>query len=963
MKMKKFKLIVLSSLVLSSLAQPVGVLATEVNNSGIQSKSVSSRAISNPNLMNISSKYKVSGYTAIWGIANRWQTTEWDQGSSPSKIKGNKVGFTSVSNVNGGKEFKLSDYQFTVYDNKKINLRYKGSLIRDASFGVGQNFKTEIGKEYTFSTDFVFDTKASTLTINIGNQRMQIENAGTSGHKEVTFVATEATSYFQVYYYNGTTLNMAATLDNIKIVKSDSQVAIEELKQLLPTFFDKDGNLASNVTAKDLAKAQAFLNKVSAGTEKNKLQATYDKASKLLSARDKEQANQKAAETAVNNMFKDANPATEAIIDGLTQETVDKAKALVNQVKDETNKASLLASIEKVQELLSERLAEDAKIASIRKSISDLFQDNNVLGSIRDDLTQEEIDAVVLLTETVKDAGIQSELSGQIATAQAQLHELNADKQNSAEAAVKGLFQKNDPSLGVIIGGLTQEMIDKATALTDQVVDADKKTEYQKNIDLAQSLFNERVAEADRQAKATVAVNNLFVDGNPTSGEIIDGLTQTAIDAAQKLINSVTSLPKKDALQDTLKKAQNLLTGRIQEAERQKKATAAVNNLFVGQDPKSDEINDNVTTEAINAAKQLVNAVIDSTVKENLSKNIERAEELLKEKNNLIADAEKLVNELFANNDPSAGIISEGLTLAQIKSAKEAVALLSDSTKKTELTNSIKSAEKALNDSEEANKDAATNAINNLFEGNSAANDKLKENVDQKAIDSAQDLLDKVKDTTLKAELQKQIDQAQELFNALQKELSKPKLNLVVPFQPTITGTVPVGTDKVRLVVHGKEQSTAIPDDDGNFVLVSRFIDNGESKKASLKAGDQVTVDYGANVKPELARTVTVAKEVVKPTVNPIKAGQDYITGTVPVGTQVVRLIVNGTAQRVANVTDDIYKESIGGIDKKTGEYRIYSRIFKDGLSGNRNLEVGDVVQIDLSNLFLTDTTTTFTVE
>lgn len=970
MKMKKFKLIVLSSLVLSALAQPVGVLATEVSNSEIQSKSVFTRAISNPNLMNISSKYRISGYTAIWGNANRWQTVDWFQGSSPSKIKGNRVGFTSVTGVSGGKQFKMSDYQFTVYDNQKINLRYNGSIIRDASFGVGQNFKTEIGKEYTFSTDFALDSKASVLTINVGNKEMKIENEGKWGRKEVTFVATETNSYFQVYYYNGTTTTAAATLDNIKIVKSGSQVAIEELQQLLPTFFDKDGNLASNVRAEDLAKAQAFLNKVSAGTEKNKVQTIYNKASELLKARDKEEVNQKAAEIAVNNMFKDANPATEAIIDGLTQETIDKALALVNKVQDETNKANLLASAEKVQELLNERLTEEAKIASIKESISQLFQDNNVLSSVREDLTQEEIDAVVLLVETVKDSAIQSELSGQIDKAQTELNALNGDKENNAEEAVKGLFQGNDPATEAIKGGVTQDMINKATDLTNQVLDVEKKAEYQKNIALAQLLLDERVAEADRQVKATSAVNNLFVGKNPASGKIIDGLTQNAIDSAQALIDIVTSPSKKEALQNSLKTAQTLLTSRIKEEDRQAKATAAVNNLFVGKNPVSGEIADDATSEAINAAKLLVNAVTNSSVKAMLLENIKQAEELLKEKNNenkLILAAEKSVNELFANNDPTSGAIIEGLTQVQINSAKEAVSLISNSDKKAELTNLIKIAEDAFNNGgseEEANEVAATTAISNLFEGDSSTSNQLKETVDQKAINSAQDLLNKVKDTTLKAELQAEIDQAQKLFNDMQKDLLKPKLNAVVPFQPTITGTVPVGTKTVRLLVNGVAQSVATPDAEGNFVLVSRFIKDGKgNEKLSLKTEDEVIVDYGNKGNPELASTVLVGKAVVKPTVNPVASGSDYVTGTVPVGTQVVRLIVNGIPQRTANVTKDINKLPAGGVDMKTGEYKIYSRIIKDENGQSRSLAVGDKVTIDLSNLFLTDTTTTVTIE
>lgn len=1160
MKMKKFKFVVLSSLVLSTLAQPVGVLATEINNnSEVQAKGVSTKAISNPNLMNISSKSKVTD-TNIWGNPNRWQTVDWYQGSNINKIKGNRVGFTSVTGVSGGQIFKLSDYQFTVYDNEKINMRYNGSLIGDSSFGVGQDIKTEIGKEYTFSTNYIFDSKVSTLKINVGDKVINIENAGMSGSREVTFVATESTTYFQVYYNNGTTVDLAATLDKLKIVKSASQVAIEELQQLLPTFFDKDGNLGSKITATDLAKAQAFLNKVTAGTEKTKLQATFNKATELLNQRNalatvtalfenndvtsesiketvtqasidsakntinkvtdttkkaelmtyllraqeflnqnqavsalsnlfvdnnprndlkenvtysmitaastlvdkvtdeerkaglqegvkraqdllavriEEETNQAAAENAINGMFKENNPATEAIIEGLTQATIDEATALANKVTDETKKASLLASVTKVQELLTERLAEEAKVASIREQISNLFQDNDVQGSIRTDLTQEEIDRVVPLVETIKDSDIQSELNNQIANAQKGLNALNAEKEDNAEAAVNGLFQNNDPTTASIKGGLTQDMINKATTLTSQVLDADKKAEYQANISLAQLLFDERNAEADRQVAATEAVNALFVGKNPASGEIIAGLTQDTINAAQALIDTVTAPSKKEALQNTLKKAQNLLTSRIEEENRQKLATSAVNALFKNNDPTTGKIVSNLTDKLIDDAEILVNKVTNSSVKAALLEIINQAEELLEERNienNLIATAEKEVNALFENNNPAtgtivegltqehidsakaavnkvktedkkaellvkietaqkelakqiieesnqaaatkavnelfedsnpaAGIIKESLTQKDIDSAKELILLITDQAKKDELTNQIKTAEDALNGkaAEAENQIAATDAVNNLFVENSSESNALKEIVKQDTIDSAQALLNKVKDATIKAELQEKVNLAQKLFDAIKNDLLKPVINAVGPFQQAITGTVPVGTVMVRLLVNGVPQRTAAPDAEGNFTIYSRFVTDGVDKTLRLQAGDKVTIDYGVKGNPLLASTVEVNKDFVKPLVNPVAPNAEYVTGIVPVGSQVIRLLVNGVPQRTANSQADINSVVVGGIDMKTGKFRIYSRIIKDENGKSRKLQAGDQVTIDSGVQIPGATGTTVTV-
>lgn len=897
MKMKKFKLIVLSSLVLSSLAQPVGVLATtEINNtSKVQTKGVSTKAVSNPNLVNISSKSVVSGYHAIWGSPNRWQSVYWDQASNRGSVKGNKVGFTSLESVSGGQAFEMSELKLTIYDNKKITIK------TNDKYTIGQALKTEIGKEYKVSTDFVMDQRMSELGVYIDGNGVKSSGNSASGTLEYTFVAKSTSTYLSVELIVAQSLGKpayAASIDNTKVEKTSSQVAIEELQQLLPTFFDKDGNLGSNITATDLAKAQAFLNKVSAGTEKTKLQATFNKATELLNqrnaletvsalfeeddvtseliketvtqasidsaknainkvtdaskkaelmtywaraqeflnqnqavsalsslfvdnnpakdirdnvtyemitaanvliekvtdearksglqegakkakdlldARIEEATNQKAAETAINGLFKGNNPASGAIVEGLAQETIEQAKTLANKVKDETKKASLLDSIAIGQELLNERLNEEAKVASIRESISNLFQDNNISGSIREDLTQDEIDKVVTLVETIKDFNIQLELNKQITNAQIGLNALNAEKEDSAEAAVNGLFQNNDPTAEAIKGGLTQEMINKAAALTSQVLDEDKKAEYQANIALAQSLLNERIAEANRQAKATEAVNALFVNANPGSGEIIVGLTQDAVNSAKALIDVVTAPSKKEALQKTLATAQNLLTSRIEEENRQKLAIIAVNALFEKNDPATGKIVANLTKELIDAAEALAEKVTNTSVKRTLLGHVNVAEELLEERiieNSLIAAAQKEVNGLFQNNDPEAGVIIEGLTQTHIDAAKVTANKVQTQAKKDAFLAQIEVAQKELYKQiiEKENVDAASKVVAELFKDNDPTIGIIKDEVTQKSIDAAKELIGFITDKEKKAELLNQLNDAQ---NALNNKLSE----------------------------------------------------------------------------------------------------------------------------------------------------------------------------------------------
>ncbi|CAD5902609.1 conserved hypothetical protein [Carnobacterium maltaromaticum] len=188
-------------------------------------------------------------------------------------------------------------------------------------------------------------------------------------------------------------------------------------------------------------------------------------------------------------------------------------------------------------------------------------------------------------------------------------------------------------------------------------------------------------------------------------------------------------------------------------------------------------------------------------------------------------------------------------------------------------------------------------------------------------------------------------------------------INPVGPFQQAITGTVPAGTAMVRLLVNGVAQRTAFPDADGNFTIYSRFVTDGVNKNLRLQGGDIVTVDYGFKGDPLLASSVVVNKNFVKPIVDTVAPLAEYVTGMVPVGSQVIRLLVNGVPQRTATAAEDINATVIGGIDMKTGKFKIYSRIIKDENGVSRKLRAGDQVTIDSGVQIPGATGTTVTVK
>ncbi|MBC1937420.1 hypothetical protein HCA69_13640, partial [Listeria grandensis] len=98
----------------------------------------------------------------------------------------------------------------------------------------------------------------------------------------------------------------------------------------------------------------------------------------------------------------------------------------------------------------------------------------------------------------------------------------------------------------------------------------------------------------------------------------------------------------------------------VAEKAKQDAALKAVNELFNSDKPSTDAIKGTTDQAAINAAKALVDAVTDPTVKAALQKDLDRAQELLDAKNAAAAAekakqdaALKAVNELFNSDKPS----------------------------------------------------------------------------------------------------------------------------------------------------------------------------------------------------------------------------------------------------------------------------------------------------------------------
>ncbi|MBC2241769.1 toxin Cry1Ac domain D-VI-related protein [Listeria booriae] len=588
--------------------------------------------------------------------------------------------------------------------------------------------------------------------------------------------------------------------------------------------------------------AQKAIDAVKDPVVKDALQANLDKAQELLNAKKAEQDRQAAADKAVNELFKDNKPSTGAIKDTTDQDAIDAAQKVIDAVKDQATKDALQANLDKAQELLNakkaEEKAEQDRQAAADKAVNELFKDNKpATGTIKDTTDQDAIDAAQKVIDAVKDQATKDALQANLDKAQELLNAKKAeekaeqDRQNAADKAINELFKDNKPSTGVIKDTTDQKAIDEAQKLIDAVTDPTMKQELQNNLDKVQELLDakkaEEKAEQDRQAAADKAVNELFKDNKPATGAIKDTTDQDAIDAAQKVIDAVKDQATKDALQANLDKAQELLNAKKAEQDRQNEADKAINELFKDNNPATGEIKDTTDQTAIDEAQKIIDKVTDPAVKQELQNNLDKAQELLNEKNSTEkedqAAANKAVNELFKDNDPKTGAIKDTTNQDAIDAAQKLIDAVKDPETNAALQANLDKAQELLDaktaadKAEQARQAAAEKAVNELFNGNKPSTGIIKDATDQTAIDAAQKLIDAVTVPSVKKELQTNLDNAQNLldtkfFNAAQEAVQGLMTTLVNFGQKTDAyGAIKLDTTQEK-IYQAQDKVSLVPD-------------------------------------------------------------------------------------------------------------------------------------------------------
>ncbi|EUJ40789.1 hypothetical protein PWEIH_03391 [Listeria weihenstephanensis FSL R9-0317] len=553
--------------------------------------------------------------------------------------------------------------------------------------------------------------------------------------------------------------------------------------------------IGTGITQANIDAAKSKATSVPTSTEKTRLTNLITTAQTQLDT-----TTHTDAQNAVNALFTNDTPSSGSIKAATNQQAINNAQALINKVTDANKRAALQTNLNKAQELLNARLAAESAEAAATNAVNSLFTGGNpAASSILSTTNQTAINNAQNLINKVADPSKKAVLQTNLDKAQRLLNErtaaeteaaAEAARQTAATNAVNGLFTSNSPATNSILTATNQTAINNAQNLVNQVKNTTKKAELQGNLDKAQQLLNDRNAASEdlaRQTAATNAVNGLFTSNSPATNSILAATNQTAINNAQNLVNQVKNTTKKAELQGNLDKAQQLLNDRNATSEdlaRQEAARKAFNDLFVGNNHTSNVLKPSTDFMAIFNAYQLIKDVKDPAVVAELESIYGKAVNLLNARNEEEAEAarqanaEKAVNDLFTLSNPATNSILATTNQTSINAAQNLINQVKNATKKAALQLNLNKAQQLLNDRNTAaadlpNQEAARKALNELFLANNPATNMLKPAVTLADITIAGNLLDKVKDPTVKAELQGLYDKAANLYVARQEALAE----------------------------------------------------------------------------------------------------------------------------------------------------------------------------------------------
>ncbi|WP_317914367.1 immunoglobulin-like domain-containing protein [Carnobacterium maltaromaticum] len=544
-----------------------------------------------------------------------------------------------------------------------------------------------------------------------------------------------------------------------------------------------------------------------------------------------------------------------------------------------------------------------------RQEVNALFLgDNPSNNAIKGTTNQKAIDAVQAVINTVTDAGKKASLQADLDKAQG-LRNADILFGNEVQAKLYDLYTDN--GMNKIKDTTDQEALDALQLEINKVVNTSRQTYLQGVLDNAQALLNKKQAEADRQAAAEKAANELFVNNTPSSNEIKGTTDQKAIDGVQAVIDTVTDAGKKESLQKELDKAQALLDAKVteekkqaEELARQAAAEKAANELFTNDTPSSNEIKGTTDQKAIDGVQAVIDTVIDSGKKESLQKELDKAQALLDAK---LADekkkaeelarqaaAEKAANELFTNDTPSSNEIKGTTDQKAIDAVQAVIDTVTDAGKKESLQKELDKVQ-ALLDAKVAEELArqveAEKAANELFTNDMPSSNEIKGTTDQKAIDAVQLLINTMTDDAKKAILQAVVDQAKNLLaGKINNSLNLNEFQLKM--DGNITGTISSTIKTIRVSINNVVYTGGTLKNDGTFTFYAKDKIKSSTDKVVVSA-------YNAAGELVVSKNLTISQNAIgKGTVTPVayQVGVDSsLIGTYTGDVNTIRVYVDGT--------------------------------------------------------------------
>ncbi|MBC2024999.1 toxin Cry1Ac domain D-VI-related protein [Listeria booriae] len=744
---------------------------------------------------------------------------------------------------------------------------------------------TNVGKEVKMALDSKIDTVASEI------------NRGSSGTITYSFTAIGDKSKLSIMgraELGDDPQNTALiTFSNPKLVSSTDAItdSARAVVDALFVNYDTDQGSRSDISMEDISKAQAKVNLVTDATEKTALQSDIEQAKNEMITRD---ASKAVRELFIDNIFaNDIKPT-------VTQVNIDSAQAKINIIADSKSKEILQGYIDKAQKQLNPRAIDKAK-----ESVSNLFINSDITKHIRGLVDQSQVDTAKALVESLKDETERNLLLVVIEKAQREVDAF-------VNAIVTGPIYTNDTVLWGSNGPNTGEIAFKLYDSTGTWIKAQKVVSTTSG-----GVFSANLVEG--WATATK-------QGDPLTGS--STIQLVAGDKVQAGRSTMVTIQY-----------------------RYQNAIDAVNQLFINDD-KTKHIKALTDQSKIDAAKSLVNSVTDATIKSALLASIEKAQTEVNELVDVIVTSPiytdatffagikgQVYGEMVFKVYDSTGtwvkaqkIVTTsdtgafGANLSGWATAvRQGDPLTGSSTIQLVAGDKVQAGRSALVTIQSRYQEAI-DAVNQLFIDNDSAKD-IKVTTTQTMINAAQTKVSAVMDTTVKAQLQESINKAQRQLDQRTVIIAKPSVGAVTNNDTIVKGS---GTPGLIIVVRiGTVDYVATVQPNGTF-----------SVNIPLQAADTVLTVFQKNTitsSDSVSIKVTNYIPNVKVTINPVYPLQEAVTGRAPAGTKLVRLLVNGIAQRTT-------------VPEADGSFSFYTRFITDGVSTNKRLQVGDTVTVDYGN-------------